>query len=296
MIFISLLTLIIFLIFPVEIAKSAGDALNMCIASVIPSLFPFMVITKFITLSGRFDTDNFFFRMIGRALKISSVGAYAFLLGLICGYPMGGKIVCDLRKENKISKKEGAHLMTFVNNAGPAFCIATVGGAFLNNIRAGVVIYFSHIIVSALTAFVMSFFAPSVSGSFIKPTPAPLDKAFVSSVSDSMTSIVNITGIIIFFSSLSALIEISGISFFDGFPGILKGLFEMTGGIKALSLSHLPFELKASLSAFLVSFSGLSVFCQILSFSEDIKITPCIICKVLGAVVTALISYLFITL
>ena len=61
--------------------------------------------------------------------------------------------------------------MMFVNNGGPAFVLATVGGAFLNDIRAGMIIYFSHIIVSILTAFSLSFFAPRISGNFKKSTP-----------------------------------------------------------------------------------------------------------------------------
>lgn len=47
------------------------------------------------------------FRKIWAAiLGLSPYGAYAYLLGLLCGYPMGAKLTADLYSQKFISKKE----------------------------------------------------------------------------------------------------------------------------------------------------------------------------------------------
>lgn len=286
----------IFLVFPGIIAGSAGNALDMCIESVIPSLFPFMVISRIIIASGRIKEDNFIFRFLAKIFKISTAGVWALCLGLVCGYPVGAKIVCDLKKEKRISSFEAQKLMMFANNAGPAFCIATVGGMFFSSVRAGVIIYLSHITASLLTGLVLSFFPVTEGTAKKNHNRPPFSKLFIESVSEGIMSVINVTGIIVFFSALLNIFDISGLTSLlpEGFSGVLKGIFEMTGGIKEISLSALPFRIKVALSSFLVSFSGFSVFAQVLTFSEGIKITPCIICKVAGALAAMLISFIFL--
>ena len=55
-----------------------------------------------------------------------STYVYAFVLGLISGYPMGAKIVTDLRTNNNCTKDEGERMLCFTNNSGPLFIIGTV--------------------------------------------------------------------------------------------------------------------------------------------------------------------------
>ena len=58
MIFILFAVTLIFLIFPLEFAVTTRDALNMCINSVIPSLFPFAVISRLIVLNLKGGNKN----------------------------------------------------------------------------------------------------------------------------------------------------------------------------------------------------------------------------------------------
>ena len=44
----------------------------------------------------------------------------------ISGYPMGAKIVTDLRTNNNCTKDEGERMLCFTNNSGPLFIIGTV--------------------------------------------------------------------------------------------------------------------------------------------------------------------------
>lgn len=289
--------LILFLIFPLDISLCARDTLLMCFSSVIPSLFPFMALSKMLVSSGRIKEDNFLFRIIGRIFKISDAGVWAFGLGLVCGYPVGAKIICELLDKNRISKREAQRLMLFSNNAGPAFVIATVGGMFFSDVKTGVIIYLSHIFSSLIIAYILSFFPVPVAirknSQAIRP---PFAKVFISSVTDSVSSVLNVTGIIVFFSVLIKGLDIIKITAFmpEAFSGIFKGMLEMTTGIKILAASDFPYNLKVILSTFLVSFSGASVFFQMGSFSDEINIRPCVIAKLFGGILSMVICYLFL--
>lgn len=55
------------------------------------------------------------------------IGAYAFIMGIISGYPVGAKIVTEFRKNGDCSKAEAERLLAFTNNSGPLFIIGTIG-------------------------------------------------------------------------------------------------------------------------------------------------------------------------
>ena len=59
--------------------------------------------------------------------NVPGQSAYALLLGIISGYPVGAKIVTDLRNSNLCTKDEGERMLCFTNNSGPLFIIGTVG-------------------------------------------------------------------------------------------------------------------------------------------------------------------------
>lgn len=56
-----------------------------------------------------------------------------FLLGMLCGYPMGAKLASDMYESHKISRREAEYLTTFCNNASPSFIITYLGQICLLN-------------------------------------------------------------------------------------------------------------------------------------------------------------------
>ena len=49
--------------------------------------------------------------------------AYTILMGFLCGYPLGGKIISDLVLSGSYTKKEGESLLVLCNNVSPMFSI-----------------------------------------------------------------------------------------------------------------------------------------------------------------------------
>lgn len=76
------------------------------------------------------------------------IGGYAFIMGIISGYPVGAKIVTEFRKNGNCSRAEAERLLSFTNNSGPLFIIGTIGvSMFGNTLIRIIIIYHSYIIL-----------------------------------------------------------------------------------------------------------------------------------------------------
>ena len=73
-------------------------------------------------------------------------GAFAFVIGLISGYPVGAKIVSEFREKGLVSKDEGERLLCFTNNSGPLFILSSVGIALFGDTKTGLLLLCTHIL------------------------------------------------------------------------------------------------------------------------------------------------------
>lgn len=95
--------------------------------NVVPSLLPFFIATNLLAHTNVITYVSKFCNKIMRPLfNVPGEAAYAFILGLISGYPVGGKIASDLRNSGLCSKDEGERMLCFTNNSGPLFILGTV--------------------------------------------------------------------------------------------------------------------------------------------------------------------------
>ena len=106
---------------------AAKAGLKLWANNVVPSLFPFFIATNLLSHT---NIINFISKkcncIMSPLFNVPGESAYAFILGLISGYPVGAKIVTDLRNRNLCSKDEGERMLAFTNNSGPLFIIGTV--------------------------------------------------------------------------------------------------------------------------------------------------------------------------
>ncbi|TCL58490.1 hypothetical protein EDD76_106143 [Kineothrix alysoides] len=73
----------------------------------------------------RLNLTESFVRALSPVLKpllsISLNGIYALVIGFLCGFPMGAKVIADLLSRGKLSQKEAQFLLSFCNNIGPIY-------------------------------------------------------------------------------------------------------------------------------------------------------------------------------
>lgn len=102
--------------------------------SVVPALLPFFIATELLSHTTIVSSIG---KLLNKYMKpifnVPGIGAYAFIMGIISGYPVGAKIVTEFRKNGDCSKAEAERLLAFTNNSGPLFIIGTVGIAMFGN-------------------------------------------------------------------------------------------------------------------------------------------------------------------
>ena len=94
-----------------------------------------------------------FLQNIG-VIRYLKSGTFPFLMSVLSGYPMGAKIVGDLRRSGEISVREAKRLMSFCSTSGPAFLIGAVGTGMLGSGFIGGIIAASHYLGAAVNGMV----------------------------------------------------------------------------------------------------------------------------------------------
>ena len=69
--------------------------------------------------------------------NVPGEGSYAFIMGIISGYPVGAKIINKFVEEGTCTKSEAERMLAFTNNSGPLFIIGTVGISLFGDIKIG---------------------------------------------------------------------------------------------------------------------------------------------------------------
>ena len=109
--------------------EGARDGLEVCVQTVIPSLFPFMFLTSLLTASLS-SPQNRHSSIICRLYKISPGTEGILLAGLLGGYPGGAKSVADAKRQSDLSSTEAERMLVFCNATGPAFLFGITSSIF----------------------------------------------------------------------------------------------------------------------------------------------------------------------
>lgn len=275
-------------LFPKECMQAARDGLTLCGNVIIPSLFPFFVLSALLVELGLAGYLGRMLEGIMRPLfRLNGACASAVALGLIGGYPVGAKTAIDLYENGMCTRTEAERLLAFCNNSGPAFVLGVVGAGVFGSSRVGVLLYLTHVAASLCVGLVFRFYKGSGredQGAFrLNPQikAGRFTAAFTDSVKSSFFSTLNICAFVIFFTVLIKLLALSGI-----LPGIaqllgyllgpfgfnaewgerlLTGILEISTGVWTLSGSG-ALTGRVAMAAFMLGWAGLSVHCQVLSF------------------------------
>ena len=145
-------------IFSKENLVSAKEGLTLWANCVVPSLFPFFIATELLSHTNIIDYLGKWLNSIMRPIfNVPGSGSFAFIMGIISGYPIGAKIVTKLRFENKCTKPEAERLIAFTNNSGPLFIIGTVGILLFGDATIGILLFITHLLACISVGFIFRF-------------------------------------------------------------------------------------------------------------------------------------------
>ena len=123
----SCIFLVLLLFYSKECITLASNGLLIWYRNMIPSLFPFMVLSGFIIRSGlSLKIGRYLQPFLGIFFHLPSQMLYVIFMGFLCGFPMGAKITADMLENRKITEKQGEYLLSFCNNIGPLYMLGYV--------------------------------------------------------------------------------------------------------------------------------------------------------------------------
>ncbi len=298
------------LFFPKEAATGVLEGLRVCGSSVIPALFPFFVLSRLIISLEAFPkggkyANGFMQRLFG----VSGQCLPALLISFIGGYPVGISTVVSMYEGSKLTKSDAERAILFCNNSGPAFFVSMVGVTVLGNVQAGLMLYLIHCLSACFVGILLA--RPTPHDVNLRSVTAParpslsFGEQFLSAVTASCSALLNISGLILFFSVLLRLMDVVGwidaLGCFSekfGLSGklttaLLRGSMELSGGV--LELRELGMRAFVP-SAFLLGWGGWCVHFQAASVWNPAKLQPkgYYTAKLLHGLISALFAWVFV--
>ena len=277
------------------------DGINLWVACVLPSLFPYFFITAVLSkLKMTSKISNGLSPLTKRFFNVGGAVGYAFFISLLSGYPTGAKMVSDLKEKGLISDEESIRASAVCSTSSPMFLIGSVGNLMFGSSLFGVLLFCCHLLSALTIGFIFSFYkkgqALSKNATFISEEQT--DNILYESVFSAVTSVLVVGGLIVIFylltevmfriGLLSPLINGLGVLFGNQTTakGIVFGALECTSGLKSLCSLGIT-SLSLPLCAFTCGFGGLSVIIQSVAYLKKAKIktAPFIFSKLLSAVV-----------
>ncbi len=296
----SVLGLAVLLALRSETAMSAArSSLTLCFKTVIPSLFPFFVLSSLLSTSG-------FVSLLSRALspimlplfRVNGAGALPFSIGMISGYPMGAKITAELYTAGIVSKTEAERLLPFSNNSGPLFIVGAVGTGMLCQPAVGIFLYFVHVVSALLVGLCFRFYKTAAP---VRSRPAPLSPTkersltamFSTAVVGSVTTILNVCGYIVLFATITDCIT-PFLNFLPPHASLsVKSLLEVTNGSLEIAQSGLSLQLTLTWLSGFIGFGGICVMMQVAGIlsGTNLSLKPYMLGKMLQGLFSAIITY-----
>ena len=318
------------LLFSSSNLSAVKNGLALWANSVVPSLFPFFVATELLMHTNIiYQLGSLLNNFMQTLFNVRGEGGFAFIMGIISGYPMGAKIAVNFRKHNICTKEECERLLSFTNNSGPLFIIGTVGILLFKNTAIGVLLFITHILACITVGFIFRFWKCKSSLSTSSKTCSfhtsnknsstvsfsNLGSVLAESITSATSTILLIGGFVVIFASVISILKSSGILNFgadiispifnfanispDFAKPLLSGFLEITNGISTISaIPNKKLSVNIILSAFLLGFGGISVLLQVLSITSktDLSIKPYIYGKLLHGIFAGIYTYIFINI
>lgn len=292
------------LCYPVPALEYASRGLSLWFEKMIPTLLPFMILSGIMirmNLTERFA--KFFHPLFHKIWGTSLNGSYVILMGMLCGFPMGARVIGELCAARKLSEEEGAYLLAFCNNIGPIYFLSFVMGtlSLSGNYVPFLIMYGVPLGYGVLLRLFLSVSSaakhtpvramPMQAAEFFMPyakTPSLL-RAIDDSVLSGLIGIAKLGGYMVFFNLLNIMLfPFSSLP--EGFSSFCNCMLEITSGISRAGARH------GLMVLIMLPFGGLSCISQTYSMIKEtnLSILQYFLHKCIQTAITMLLYFLLL--
>lgn len=263
-------------------AEGIRLGIDICLQTLIPSLFPFFV-TSGILISFLFGQPIPFLSAVGKFCHIP-VGCESLLaIGFLGGYPVGAATVYSIHTEGKLTAEEANRMAIFCNNAGPSFLFGILGPMF-PNLSYVWCLWMIQVVSALLTAYILG---DSQRGLCMVPNK---QISLNDALNRAIRNIATVCGWVILFRMI--------LEFFDRWflwllhPAartLLTGVLELSNGCLLLqNVDNLT--IRFLLASMMLSIGGLCILMQTHAVFPELNIRQYMAGKVLHLFLTLILS------
>lgn len=313
----SLFVLFSFFLFePHIVFQATQSAVKLWAQTIVPSMLPFFILNNVLFAAGGI---RLFGDMLSRPVKklLGLPGDAAFILtaGYSTGVPVSASLIAELRKENRLSRKEGNRLLAYSANVSPAFILSAVAVSMLGAEEEGpylaAVHYGTNFALMILCSFLFRWqneeTRPSPQGPKAKTDEVFSVPMIIDALFKSIRTIFLIGGVIIIFFILIAFLDTTGMFALlsriltrtpeqqETLHATVCGWMEITAGAQKISGLNVPFPLKRAVLSGVLAFGGLSALTQIVSQIQetDLSVSFYLRYKIIQGALAFTVSLLF---
>ncbi len=303
--FIIIICIFLIIYKPDTYISSSLTGIKLWALLVLPSLLPFFFLTALMTKTGITDKlAHLAYKPAKFLFGCSGICGYAFIMSILSGYPVGAKIISDLKNNGLIDENEATKMSTFCSTSGPLFIIGSVGIGMYGDKKVGYILLLSHILSAIISGIIFRGYKKgkiSENRRFISKNDGNI---LYECVYSSVITVALVGGFICIFyiladmainlkitlpldSVLNLIIKDKSIT-----SGFTSGLIECTRGAKALSECGITAK-SIFLTSSLISFGGVSVIAQSIMFLKTAKVKTgiFILSKLLQMIISFILSF-----
>ena len=269
------------IIYPERYVTSCFQGFAMWAECVLPSLFPFMVITLIAVKTGLAEKASLPLKKVTGVFKLPPSAAACFILSVCSGYPAGSRTVSEFYESGVISKPDCSKLAYLCSTSGPLFIIGSVGFKMFGDKLAGVKILIAHVFAVTVISILLSVFSKSSSNAPAKRAQKD-NNLLYNTFYGAVVSVCVAGGFIAFFYVLAQFFADFSLlyplqKFLNLFLGedvssaVSLGIIEATTGCRALSQAGCG-KIEIALAGFLITFGGFSILAQQLGYLTKIGV------------------------
>ena len=249
--------------------RYAAEGIDLCLRSVIPALFPFLILSIYLT---------------GNLAGSTGLGS-VLICGFLGGYPTGAQSAAELWRTCRISREYANRLLLFCSQAGPAFIFGMLAAQFPG---------FSYLwklwAVQILSAISVSTYVPlNRDHNSVSPAFAPL--SLPSAMQRALRAMASVCGWVVSFRVLMGYL--ARVPLQDETKVLFSGLIELTNGCMSLHTVE-DVSLRFILAALMLNFGGVCVVFQTASAINGLDIRYYLLGKVLQTGFSLLFSLCFL--
>ncbi|MBO5928998.1 MAG: hypothetical protein J6Q42_03145 [Clostridia bacterium] len=247
------------LTFPAAVAGGISRGLSICSSVIIPSLFPFLVLSGVIVRSGIATAiGNRLDRLTRRVFGLPGCCAGGILIGFFGGYPAGAVAIGELVRSGQLSKTDAKHMLRFCVNGGPGFVISAVGATIMNSTAFGWMLFAAHLVSSLIIGIIGAPCRKTSNRSRRSMPSVSFTVSLVESVTAACQTLLSLCGFVVLFAAILTVADACGIP--SHLSLLLSCLLEVNCGCLAAAeiTQAAPFLLGCT-----IGFGGLCVHCQL---------------------------------